>query len=148
MDFSHSLIGSTQILSFLKIRKFNTLTLQVPTPQNGQTHTNNSSAFCRQIVWVCLAIFWGWCLKGQGSRNPFHATGLFLYSLKTSERQVFSCFQGEEKKTSGIKCLKKPSWHFCSIVKCGEKNRIQFSLNIYNSWELGNEWASKDFYCL
>ena len=23
-------------------------------PQNGQTHSNNSSAICRQIVWVCL----------------------------------------------------------------------------------------------
>ena len=26
------------------------LTLQTPTPQNGQTHLNNSSANCRRIV--------------------------------------------------------------------------------------------------
>ena len=34
------------------------LTLQAPIPQNGQTHSNNSSAICRQIVWVCLTILW------------------------------------------------------------------------------------------
>ena len=39
--------------------------------------------------------------------NPFHATGLFLYPLKTSEKQrfseVFRCFQGVSKWTSGMK---------------------------------------------
>ena len=37
------------------------LTLSVPTPQNGQTHSNNSSVVC---VWVCLTVLWGWPLKG------------------------------------------------------------------------------------
>ena len=32
--------------------------------QNGQTHTNNSSANCRRIVWVCLTILWDWRVKG------------------------------------------------------------------------------------
>ena len=40
------------------------LTLHAPTPQNGRTHSTNSSANCRQIVWVCLTILWGWRLKG------------------------------------------------------------------------------------
>ena len=26
-------------------------------PQNGQTHSNNSSAKCRRILWVCLTIW-------------------------------------------------------------------------------------------
>ena len=39
------------------------LTLQAPTPQNGETHSNNSSAISQQIVWVCLTILWGWRLK-------------------------------------------------------------------------------------
>ena len=34
------------------------LTLWAPTPQNGQAHSNNSSASCRRIVWVCLTILW------------------------------------------------------------------------------------------
>ena len=41
------------------------LTVQAPTPQNGQTHSNNSSANCRRIVWVCLTILWAWRLKGS-----------------------------------------------------------------------------------
>ena len=28
-------------------------------------NTNNSSAICRRIVLVCLAILWDWCLKGD-----------------------------------------------------------------------------------
>ena len=41
----------------------------MPTPQNGQSHSNSSSAFCQQIVWVCLTILWGWRLNGKN----FHA---------------------------------------------------------------------------
>ena len=32
-----------------KITAAKALTLQAPTPQNGQTHSNNSSANCRRI---------------------------------------------------------------------------------------------------
>ena len=39
-----------------------------PTPQIGQTHSNNLSDIfqntLRQIVWVCLTILWFWRLKG------------------------------------------------------------------------------------
>ena len=38
------------------------LTLWAPTSKVGQTRSNNSSAICRQIVWVCLTILWGWRL--------------------------------------------------------------------------------------
>ena len=41
-----------------------TLTFSALNPQNGKTHSNNSSAICRRIVWVCLTILWGWRLKG------------------------------------------------------------------------------------
>ena len=32
-------------------------------PQNGQTHSNNSSEISRRIAWVCLTILWNWHLK-------------------------------------------------------------------------------------
>ena len=44
----------------IKIKKF--LILIVPTPQNGQT-LKQFVGFCQRIVWMCLAILWGWCLK-------------------------------------------------------------------------------------
>ena len=40
------------------------LTLKAPISQNAQTHSNNSSANCRRIVWVCMTILWDWRLKG------------------------------------------------------------------------------------
>ena len=43
--------------------EFKVLTLWAPIPQNGQTHSNNSSAICRRIVWVCLTILWDWRLR-------------------------------------------------------------------------------------
>ena len=41
------------------------LTLYAPISQNGQTHSNNSSANCRRIVWVFLTILWDWRLKDK-----------------------------------------------------------------------------------
>ena len=35
----------------------------MPISQNGQTHSNNTSAICRRIVWVCLTILWNWRLR-------------------------------------------------------------------------------------
>ena len=34
------------------------LNFQAPIPQNGQTQSNNLSAICWQIVWVCLVVLW------------------------------------------------------------------------------------------
>ena len=51
--------------------------------------------------------------------KPFHATGSFLYPLKTENPFYIPCFQGVqnefsdvlivfiEKETSGMKCVKK-----------------------------------------
>ena len=39
------------------------LIFRVPPSESRQTHSNNSSANCRRIVWVCLTILWGWRLK-------------------------------------------------------------------------------------
>ena len=44
--------------------------------------------------------------------NPFHATGLFWYPLKTSENQRF---QGVSKETSDMKWVNSFSWSFCKI---------------------------------
>ena len=40
------------------------ITIYAPTPQNGQTHSNNSSGICQRIVRVCLTILWGCRLEG------------------------------------------------------------------------------------
>ena len=40
------------------------LSLEASIPHNGQTHSNNSLAICRRIVWVCWPFLWGWRLKG------------------------------------------------------------------------------------
>ena len=39
------------------------LTLYASTPENGQTHSNNSLAKADKLF-DCLTIFWDWCLKG------------------------------------------------------------------------------------
>ena len=41
------------------------LTLKAPTPQNGQTHRDNSSASGNEFFWVCLTIFLGLVLKAK-----------------------------------------------------------------------------------
>ena len=46
------------------LNSYNSLTLEAPISQNGQTYSTNSSANCRRIVWVRLTILWDWCLKG------------------------------------------------------------------------------------
>ena len=82
---------------------------EAPSPQNGQIHSDNSSAISQRIVWVCLTILWGCHWKGQNliqslitrkinrfqygriiGLNPFHATGLFLYPLRKSKNYRFS----------------------------------------------------------
>ena len=43
-------------------------------------------------------------MKWVNHVNPFHATGLFWYPLKTSENLCFSdVFRGVSKETSGMK---------------------------------------------
>ena len=46
--------------------------------------------------------------------NPFYATGVFLYPLKSAENLVFWSFQGAYKETSGMKWVnqKKILPHF------------------------------------
>ena len=56
------------------------LTLQAPTPQNGQTHSNNSSAIA--IFFECVWPFCGvgaWRVKGNFFINPFRVRCFFLY---------------------------------------------------------------------
>ena len=48
-------------INLRKLKNTYVLTFQAPTSQNGQTHSNNSSA---TIVWVYLTILWGSRLKG------------------------------------------------------------------------------------
>ena len=48
---------------------------------------------------VCLTILRHYAFRA----NPFHATGLFLYPLKSSENQRFSYVFMGYRKTSGMK---------------------------------------------
>ena len=45
----------TTILKVERIKNF-----EVPTPQNGETYSNNSSVFADELFWVSLTILWGW----------------------------------------------------------------------------------------
>ena len=58
-----------------------------------------SDVDCYDCIFIALFMF----TVVKQPRNPFYATGLLLYPLKTSENQRFSCFQGVQKKTSGMK---------------------------------------------
>ena len=63
---------------------FNTnINLLSANPRNGQTHSNNSSANCRRISWVCLTILWDYwvCLT--------IFVGLVLIGLNEFERINF-----------------------------------------------------------
>ena len=57
------------------------LALYTPIPQNGQTHSNNSSANCRRIVWVCLTILWGWRLRVKAGH--IDERNMLNFTLKT-----------------------------------------------------------------
>ena len=64
------------------------LTLSAPIPQNGQTHSNNSSANWRRIVWVCVFFFYQgflhryWRFTGQQGKGGDH----LLFHSTTSTR--------------------------------------------------------------
>ena len=51
--------------------------------------------------------------------NPFHATDLFLYPLKTLENQRFFIFQWVSKKVSGMKWVKLNMYLIARINKPG-----------------------------
>ena len=40
------------------------LTLEAPTPQNGQTHSNNLPAAVNELFESLTSLWGGWCLKG------------------------------------------------------------------------------------
>ena len=54
----------------------------MPISQSGQTHSNNSSANWRRIVWVCLTILWDWRLKVN-----IHSISIFQIFI---DAEVFS----------------------------------------------------------
>ena len=72
----------------------------MPTPQNGHTYSNSSSAICRGIVWVFLTILWGWYLKGYWVIRCIELTHFwqifsFCTPIKYQENQRFSAvFRG------------------------------------------------------
>ena len=51
-------MGLESTISYFVKKNLMDLTLYAPTPQNGQTHSNNLVAICRRIVWLCLTILW------------------------------------------------------------------------------------------
>ena len=74
-----------------KIKREETVfTLKVPIPQNCQTHSNNLSTNCQQIVWVCLTI----CDTGAKSVN-WRAKG----SKSSKRKREKETIQGKKKKS-------------------------------------------------
>ena len=66
--------------------------------QNILLFSSQSKSSIFQIALLNLLSVNDWII------NPFHTTGPFLYPLKTSENhEVFWCFQGIKKETSGMK---------------------------------------------
>ena len=55
-------------------------------------HSNNSSANCRRIIWVCLTIMWGWHLKGYYLKfyNSvlFNKSSFFRCTIKCLQYQI------------------------------------------------------------
>ena len=79
------------------------ITLSVINPlsansQNGQTHSNNSSANCRRIVWVYLTILWDWHLKVNCSKQNSKENQWWIYSFfclprkKSEEIRLGNCY--------------------------------------------------------
>ena len=68
------------------------LNFEAPTPQNGQTQSNNSP------TWVCLSILWGWRLKGLKinckGENHFRIHG-FRYLITV--RKLNACCHDMQK---------------------------------------------------
>ena len=54
-------IFHNEINALEQIFKLNLLSAN---PTKCQTHSSNSSAISRRIIWVCLTILWNWRLKG------------------------------------------------------------------------------------
>ena len=82
--------------------------------QKGQTHSNNSSANCWRIVWVCLTILWGWRLK------IFQDTGFLwpIFSCIRTELKIRSCSHYESYKKNWM------SWSSVVFWKYGLTCRI------------------------
>ena len=83
-------------VTYDNIKSYDNINSLIPIPQNGQTHSNNSSANCRRIVWVCLAILWNWCLKVKLVKSH-KKTGPHSLSLSLSLEDTFS--EGRVKLT-------------------------------------------------
>ena len=64
--FAEQLKATASVYEYLIQETLSTLYLNPlnANPTNGQTHSNNSSAVSRRIVWMCLTILWDWGLKG------------------------------------------------------------------------------------
>ena len=95
------------------------LTLQAPTPQNGQTHSNNSSAKA-EIVWVCLTILWGWRLKAYIPKlkrkfDPY----------KKATKRPTNCFRLPDWLSS-VSCLVRLGCLLCELCKLPSIKRQGF----------------------
>ena len=76
--------------------------------------------------------------------NQFHANGLFLYPLKTSENQMlFWCFQEVWNETRIMKCVKACSFnqlgYSCAIRKMTFHGVLQ-SWNPSSTWNSPTTW--------
>ena len=74
----------------------------MPTPQNYQTHSNNLSANCWRIVWVCLTILSNWRWYGEAH---------WTLSVQKDHKVIF--------KWCALLCMSLfPSFHLSSQEPC------------------------------
>ena len=90
-------------------------------PQNGQTHSNNSSAICWRFGWVCLTILWNWRLKGKDkfsnqSWNSFKVNKKRV--LKDIYENLLVLFSYQRRISLREKCLSSEFfWSECRKIR-------------------------------
>ena len=88
----------------------------MPTPQNGQTHSNNSSPICRRIVWVYLTILWSWRLKGQVKIIIYENISLRQHSFDLAHSCNFKSYRGIPRVNSNRFDRKHFFFAFCHFI--------------------------------
>ena len=108
-------------------------------------HSNNSSAICRRIFWVCLTILWSWRLKGQAlliyflrnnssvlsTLNMFFMRILrILYLLETDVKHLQICMLNSTRlvKTADFmerrNLFKLQDWSLIHLIRQSQKQLL------------------------
>ena len=101
-------------LSWKDISKTSCRCLFADWVRNSQTRSNNSSAICWRIVWVCLTIFGDWRLKGRKkliwcTKNP----NVYIHAFRNHWSFSWRCFFPLSILNTLIESLAKSRRLFC-----------------------------------